>query len=312
MRSHKFPSISAAVTIAVMACGWPAGPAGCARILAVETVGGRSHWNFMSGIIRALVDGGHSVTAFTPFLDGDRDNYTEVDISGGFPVGLDLDLVSLLDHFRNPFWTYGAFVEMGRSQCDVIYAHDEMRKLLRRRPGSKVAVDGGYDAVLIESFWSECMSYVAARLGLPLIYVTPLPMIASMERAITGHASNPAAVSNLMAGHAVSETFVDRLTDVALLVHGSIVQRYKELVLKYTGPSKEYDLLDPVPPSLVFVNRHYISDAPSPVPRNVVDVGGIHLKAAKSLPKVSAHLLYNKSGIVHCSAMCVHRFLYLF
>ncbi|XP_025194800.1 UDP-glucuronosyltransferase 1-7C-like [Melanaphis sacchari] len=267
-----------ATLFAVATGGWSGPvPAECARILAVETVGGRSHWNVMSGIIGALVDSGHAVTAFTPFLDGDRANYTEVDISGGFQVGLDLDMIDLLDYFRNPFWTYGAFVEMGRSQCDVVYGHAEMKQLLRD--------PAGFDAIIIESFWSECMSYAAARLGLPLIYVTPLPLIAFMERATTGHVSNPAFVSNLMIGHAVPSTFGQRLTNAALQVFGSVVQRYKEFELKYTGPPKEYDLLDPVPPSLVFVNRHFISDAPSPVPRNVVDVGGIHLKAAKSLPK---------------------------
>ncbi|XP_060852826.1 UDP-glucosyltransferase 2-like [Rhopalosiphum padi] len=279
---NGMPSMSgaaAAAFVTLLAIGKWSGPvpAGCARILAVETVGGRSHWNFMSGIIRALVDNGHAVTAFTPFLDGDRANYTEVDISSGFPVGLDLDVVGLMDYFRNPFWAYGAFVEMGRSQCDMIYGHAEMRRLLRD--------PAGFDAVIIESFWSECMSYAAARLGLPLIYVTPLPLIAFMERATTGHVSNPAVVSNLMTGHAVPATFGQRLTNAVLQVYGSAMQRYKELELKYTGPPKEYDLLDPVPPSLVFVNRHFISDAPSPVPRNVVDVGGIHLKAAKSLPK---------------------------
>ncbi|KAE9540022.1 hypothetical protein AGLY_005274 [Aphis glycines] len=278
------PSVSGAsattlVTVLAMTAGGFPGPvpARCARILAVETVGGRSHWNFMSGIIGALVDNGHAVTAFTPFLDGDRANYTEVDISTGFSVGLDLDVVGLLDHFRNPLWTYGAYVEMGRSQCDVIYSHAEMKRLLRDSTG--------FDAVIIESFWSECMSYVAARLGLPLIYVTPLPVVAFMERTITGHVSNPAVVSNLMTGYAIPATFGQRLTNAALQVYGSAVQRYKEFQLRYTEPPKEYDLVDPVPPSLVFVNRHFISDAPSPVPRNVIDVGGIHLKAAKVLPK---------------------------
>ncbi|XP_060875377.1 UDP-glucosyltransferase 2-like [Metopolophium dirhodum] len=301
MMRTGMPLVSSAAAVMMLAFAvWPGPvPAGCARILAVETVGGRSHWNFMSGIIRALVDNGHTVTAFTPFLDGDRDNYTEVDISRGFPVGLNLDLVGLLNYYRNPFWTYGAFVEMGRSQCDVIYGSDEMRKLLQDRQQSSAA---GFDAVLIESFWSECMSYAAARLGLPLIYVTPLPLIAFMEHAITGHVSNPAAVSNLMTVHAVPETFMERLSNVALLVCGSALQRYKELVLKYTEPPKEYDLLDPVPPSLVFVNRHFISDAPSPVPRNVVDVGGIHLKEAKSLQKdVLEFIEQSPHGVIYFS-----------
>lgn len=49
-----------------------------ARILSVETVGGKSHWNFMSSIIRALVDNKLNVTVNTPFTDENRQNYTEV------------------------------------------------------------------------------------------------------------------------------------------------------------------------------------------------------------------------------------------
>ncbi|CAI6344887.1 unnamed protein product [Macrosiphum euphorbiae] len=54
--------------------------ASSARILAVKTVEGKSHRNFMSGILRALVNSGHhNVTVFTQFTDGNRENYTEVD-----------------------------------------------------------------------------------------------------------------------------------------------------------------------------------------------------------------------------------------
>lgn len=56
-------------------------PAECVRILAVETIGGKSHWNFMSAVLGSLADNGHNVNVFTLFLDGNRANYTEVNIS---------------------------------------------------------------------------------------------------------------------------------------------------------------------------------------------------------------------------------------
>lgn len=49
-----------------------------ARILAIETFAGKSHWNFMSAVLRAMTDNGHNVTVFTPFVDGNRENYTEI------------------------------------------------------------------------------------------------------------------------------------------------------------------------------------------------------------------------------------------
>jgi len=47
-------------------------PGNTARILAIETFVEKSHWNFMSTVLRALTDNGHNVTVFTLFLDGNR------------------------------------------------------------------------------------------------------------------------------------------------------------------------------------------------------------------------------------------------
>jgi len=41
----------------------------------------------------------------------------------------------------------------------------------------------------------------------------------------------------------------------------------------------------PVPPSLVFINSHFVSDKSNPIPSNIVRIGGIHLKPEKELPK---------------------------
>ncbi|CAI6347272.1 unnamed protein product [Macrosiphum euphorbiae] len=55
---------------------------GAANILTVHTIHGKSHWNVMRGVLRALTDRGHTVTVFTPFVDGDRPGYTELYVSG--------------------------------------------------------------------------------------------------------------------------------------------------------------------------------------------------------------------------------------
>ncbi|KAE9543336.1 hypothetical protein AGLY_003247 [Aphis glycines] len=53
--------------------------------------------------------------------------------------------------------------------------------------------------------------------------------------------------------------------------------------MKKTDP-QPYDLVKPKKPSLVFMNTHYITDAPRPLPANVIQVGGIHLKSPNSIP----------------------------
>ncbi|XP_025201283.1 UDP-glucuronosyltransferase 2B20-like [Melanaphis sacchari] len=244
-----------------------------ARILAVETVGGKSHWNFMSGILQALVNNKHNVTVFTPFTDGNRENYTEVDTTlGGAIQFMDMDLEQMMTSMVTKT---GDFVMMSRMQCDQVYKNSKMKEIL-----SSERTD--FDLLIIEFFASDCVSYIATKFNLPLIYVTPLQANPFMDRTITGHVSSPSTVTVMFSLYSISKTFIQRLTHIFLLIHFKIVKAYKELILKY---SKQYDFIEPISPSLIFVNRHFITDAPSPISTNVINVGGIHLKAPQKLPE---------------------------
>jgi len=109
-----------------------------------------------------------------------------------------------------------------------------------------------------------------------------------MERVYTGHMSNPAVVANNLGSIGVPKTFVQRTSNLALLISCTIINTFNELIMKFTEP-REYDLHTPIPPSLVFVNRHFTIEPASPISSNVIPIGGIHLnlKATKKLPKVS-------------------------
>jgi len=229
----------------------------------------------MSGILRALVNSGHNVTVFTPFTDGDRENYTEVDISEGATKFLDKDIK---DMRLNVFTVMDLLVETSRMQCDLVYENSKMKEVLDSK-------NTDFDLVIIENFATDCVSYIATKLNLPLIYVTPMPTIGFMERSCTGHILNPSTDTNIFSLHAVPKTFIQRLTNMCLSTYFKIAQDYKELVLKYTDP-KKYDFIKLISPSLIFVNRHFLTDAPSSKPTNVINIGGIHLKAAQKLPEV--------------------------
>lgn len=251
------------------------------RILAVESIAGKSHWNFMRAVLRALTDSGHTVTAFTPFPDGDRENYTEVDLSGVFPMKLDLDVTDILEQFTDPTSILPLSVSVSRMLCDAIYGHELMREILRRGGN----VDRGYDVVIIEPMGSECVAYAATELGLPLIYAIPSPMINHHERAFLGHVPNPAVVSHFMTDHAFPASFVQRFTNTVLMAYSMFTIRYNEWLQANTDP-KPYDLVRSVRPSALFVNSHFITELPRPLPPNVFEIGGVHLERPKGIPNV--------------------------
>ncbi|KAF0721397.1 UDP-glucuronosyltransferase 2B2-like [Aphis craccivora] len=264
---------------------WIATPAEGARILAVETIGGKSHWNFMSAILRALVDRGHNVTVFTPFLDGNRENYTEFDTCLGSDKILAEPLNELMDKFGDPIKIIGVVSTMSRMLCNVVYENSKMKGIF-----SNTRSDD-FDIVLIEPLFSECVSYLAVKLNLPLIYVLPIPTMGVMERYFTGDMSNPAVVSINMAHFGIPKTFVQRAINSAYLIYCSAILRMHELRDRLFEP-KEYDLHAPIAPSLIFVNRHFTIEPASPIQSNVVEIGGIHLKAPRKLPKVRTIIKY--------------------
>ncbi|VVC32403.1 UDP-glucuronosyl/UDP-glucosyltransferase [Cinara cedri] len=254
--------------IVVLGFAGPGRPAECARVLAVETMGSKSHWNFMSGVIRALLDKGHGVTAFTPFADGVvGENYTRVDVSGEMETALAVDVYKLKQKWSSPFGKIDLFLKMSRDFCDMIYENGEMQTAL----GSS-----DFDAVLVEPFMSHCVSYTAHRLKLPIIYITPVPTIEMLKRDFTGHFPNPAIESNVFAGHAVPETFVQRFTNAMTIAYVLVAKEYSEWRLTRAEP-KHYDRVPRVQPSLFFVNGHFVSTSPTATSANVVNIGGIHL-----------------------------------
>jgi len=97
--------------------------------------------------------------------------------------------------------------------------------------------------------------------------------------------SNPAVVSMNLANFGIPKTFAQRAINSAYLLYSSVINKMYEFCGRLIQP-QEYDLHAPISPSLIFVNRHFTIEPASPIPSNVVDVGGIHLKAPKKLPKV--------------------------
>lgn len=250
-----------------------------ARILAIETVAGKSHWNFVSSVLRALTDAGHHVTVFTPITAGDRDNYTEVDTSAELPKKLGLDLMTMIALFGDPVMMRWMGPWISRSYCDIVLGNRRLNEIMD-------AADG-FDVIMVEPLWTDCLSYLAARLGLPIVYMVPHPLVAFLEFAHLGHVSSPAAVSDFMSQHAVPNTFARRLVDVALLAYGTLSLRLTELMIRHTE-SKPYSVCAPVPPSVIFLNSYHVVEASRSFTPTVVPVGGIHLSGSQAVPQVSA------------------------
>jgi len=253
-----------------------------ARILAVEPHGSKSHWQYMKSILDLLA-ARHQVTVITPLPTGDRENYTEIDASQVFPVYPVSDAVDMIDQFGSVVNLLPPVPERSheRDICDAFFDFAPIRDLLNR------GTDGRYDVVLLEPFYSPCLSYLAHKLRVPEIYAIPSSMITPLEMLIFGTEPSPAYVPNLLYKGAVIDGFTQRMANVALFAYVKIVPWLTNVRMMYREP-KRYDAVGVRHrPSLVFINTHFITESPRPFPVNMIQIGGIHLQPPGVLPNVS-------------------------
>jgi len=252
------------------------------RILAISAIAAKSHWNFMEGILRALTDHGHQITVLTPFPNGDRENYTEIDSSKESRISIKLDINWVQKELRTYYGVISYINSRSRNACKISSENNFMKSLLSKSKSN-------FDVIIVDLMASECASYFSAKLDLPLIYVTPPPLMSYSEGSILGHYPNPAVVSNVMADHSVPRTTIERFTNTILLFYTTFLLQYKSWLSRIVE-KESFDLIEPVKPSIIFSNAHYITDAPRPIPPNVIQVGGIHLRPPKKIPDVSNFL----------------------
>lgn len=255
---------------------WFSVPVEAERILAITPVGAKSHWNFMRGILRALTERGHHVTFFTPFSDGTRENYTEIDISKEIDLLVHLEAAEVERQFVELNILTNAVHQISLDGCRVIYENDIIKKLMTDATSK-------FDVVFVEILGSECNSYLSAKLNIPLVYVAPPPIMSFAEHTILGHYPNPAVVSHMLNDHSVPRTFVERFTNAAMFFYTTSLLRYK---IWSSNDEQTFNMTEPVKPSIVFSNAHYITDASRPLPPSVIPVGGIHLDPPKRIPDV--------------------------
>ncbi|XP_060852684.1 UDP-glucosyltransferase 2-like isoform X2 [Rhopalosiphum padi] len=246
------------------------------QILAISTIGGKSHWNFMEGILRALTEYGHNVTVMTPFPSGNRENYTEIDVSNETFSMLRLDIELVQKHLTSYFHTIHYANIYSRKTCKILYENSFIKNIL-------TDYRSDFDVIFIELMASECVSYLSAKLDIPLIYVIPPPLISYLERSVLGHYPNPAVVSHVLANHNIPRTMFERFTNTGLLFYTSFLLQYKSWSARIAD-KESFDQIEPIKPSIIFSNAHFITDAPRPIPPSVIQVGGIHLSPPKKIP----------------------------
>lgn len=239
------------------------------RILACEPSLGHSHWNVMSAVLESLVAAGHEVVCVTMHPATDRlaahPNYTHVDMSsipiGSLQIARDMDYAHVMKVFRSNAFTVGLATARALYVCEYLLDMPEIRDMLDGRGPA-------FDAVIMESLHSECMSALPDRLGVPAIYVIPSPPVHWMPVA-TGAPDHPSYLGAMLADRPTPVTFGHRLVNALVYAHTTLVRWYNDEGRDHRWPEHRH--------TMVFVNTHHSVEPGRPMGPNVLEIGGIHL-----------------------------------
>lgn len=166
-----------------------------------------------------------------------------------------------------------------RYVCDRLHADRQFTDIVSK------GLRNNFDAIVVEPGKWDCLSYIAAETGLPLIHIAPMSAASFVQYDSLGVVTNPAAVAPVLTDHAVPRTFGQRFWNAVFTVYDSATLAYMYRLLRTVDP-KPYDSWATTRPSLVFVNGHFASNPSQPVPENIINVGGIHLKPVRPIPSV--------------------------
>ncbi|XP_050442608.1 UDP-glucosyltransferase 2-like [Adelges cooleyi] len=255
-----------------------------ANILGVFPINGRSHWVVYESLMKALAARGHNVTVITSFPQKSPiANYTDIDVSKAFPsavnkISIDLVLNVLSSIFANQWFISSHSLNI----CQTCIKLPTVQALLKS--------DIKFDAVFTEIFGSDCDVGYAYHYKAPLLSMissSHLPW--SYDRV--GGPDNPSYIPTIVTKVAGKMNFKERVINTLYYIYFKMAWKYysewpaDKFLKENFGPNTPYinDILYNT--SMVFVNGHFSLDGPRPLVPNMVEIGGIHVKPPRPLPK---------------------------
>jgi len=256
-----------------------------ANILAFMPMPLKSHFGGFQPMFEELARRGHNVTVVSAFPLTNRHvpNYTDVDVMPpqGVPA---FDVMHLVNsNFMITVTNRWFFANLLSSQLE----HPNLKDFVQSE-------DNSFDLVIIESFLQEYTVAIGHKFNAPIVNLSPLMPWVSASKWLHLPATF-SYVPDCCIGVTDDMSFVERLKNTIVGLMEMFVEDYlyipmmKALMNKhfsYAGwqsrPTLE-QMLNNV--SLTLINAHHATGVCRPYPPGVVEVGGMHIKKPKPLPK---------------------------
>lgn len=251
------------------------------KILGLFPFPAKSHYLVFDVLMQELAGRGHNVTVYSTFPKSmGITNYRDFDISSCFSLPNRLHIGRLGAQAQDGFTDAYSFLYYLPTHKEVSNCQPLMEL---------VNTSETYDLLITELFHSEFFFLYASKWEIPSIAFHSNAAF-TWHCEIAGLPCNPSYVPYVMGKPLTEVSFLRRIEDSALYLYSLWLYRswrtmYDDAAPKIFGtvPRLE-DVAKNI--SMVFLSSHFTSHIARPMVPNVVEVGGLAIKARKVLPEV--------------------------
>lgn len=257
-----------------------------ANILAMIPFKGKSHFIVIQPLLEGLAGRGHNVTVVGPYpRDVPLHNYHDIDLSTEMGPQLlnRLRIDEINSNFRSPTQGYHWIWDICRSMCEIAYNSSKVQNLVKS--------EEKYDLLITEIFASDCFIPFAHKLRVPLVSIATFYPVSWLNPRVS-NPDNPSYIANYALPFTDKMTFSERILNSIAFVYARLGYYYLsdspsyEMAKKYFGSDSDMPQISEIAKetSLILVNNHHSISQVRPLVPNVIEIGGIHLRAPHPLP----------------------------
>jgi hypothetical protein len=256
--------------------------ANSAKILSIAFFSSKSHKITYEPLLNELATRGHEVTVLAPVTFGSKKireimtfDAMKMFAEDGMPNMFELKEESSTMDPR-------MFLELITKVCNITYDLPHVKALLKE----------SFDMVMVPAIFNECAFGYAYKFNAPILLISPA-MPPTWSSSILGTPSPPSFVANPFTPYSDRMTFYQRGVNlfVETLIQGlqmfyfkpAMAALYREKLNDPTLPSCDEIISERA--SIMLCNSHFSLAQTRPLLPDVIEVGGMHCRPAKPLPK---------------------------
>lgn len=257
------------------------------KILGIFPHAGKSHFDGFQPLLEALASKGHEVTVISHFpQEQPLNNYKDISLKGTLPTLINFFSLDSYKGYRyedlfNPPMIAG----FGYESCVKGLSSKQMQDFLK--------INQTFDLLILQNFGSDCYMGIAHKFNVPFISVSNCNLLFWHFDNI-GNPVNPSYIPVTLLRLSDRMSFLERVENTLFgYIYQSLVTFFlmdipnNAIIKKYFGRDAPNIWELKYNTSLILENVHFSWNYPKPLVPSLINVGGLHIRSVKQLPKVS-------------------------